>query len=116
MILSDEDHPKEWGAKTVSKEDGAITVRIFTPPNCYVAKWNFKLDTIIKKEKTEEDPEPGSKVFRYAHVNPIYIIFNPWCPGKSKGGILAIIIIRQRRDFIQRLLNDVSTSKTVVQH
>ena len=76
MMLSDVDTPREWGAKVVKMDGSDVTVRIFTPPNCIVSKWTFKFDTILKKEE-------GSKVFRYTHAHPIYLLFNPWCPGMA---------------------------------
>eukprot|EP00918_Siedleckia_nematoides_P033728 GHVU01073272.1.p1 GENE.GHVU01073272.1~~GHVU01073272.1.p1 ORF type:complete len:769 (-),score=118.27 GHVU01073272.1:951-3257(-) len=72
VILSDIDEAKEWGAKVVSTTDNSLRVKIYTPPNGIVAKWNFAFDTILKKAD-------ASKVFRYKHSVPVYIIFNPWC-------------------------------------
>ncbi|XP_064598835.1 hemocyte protein-glutamine gamma-glutamyltransferase-like [Liolophura sinensis] len=73
LILSDEDHPNEWGAK-VKKTDGGITeVTIFTPSVCPVGKWRLKIDIIRQDDKTKKS------LFRYTHPLPIYILFNPWC-------------------------------------
>ncbi|KAK2155751.1 hypothetical protein LSH36_232g01006 [Paralvinella palmiformis] len=72
LMLSDKDLPRQWGAKLVKNEGQSASIRIYTPPNCQVAKWNFKFDTIVKKGS-------GGKIFRYTHPNPFYMIFNPWC-------------------------------------
>ncbi|BFZ19490.1 hypothetical protein BsWGS_22529 [Bradybaena similaris] len=72
FILSHEDIPNEWGAKIVSTQGSTVTIEIFTPPTCFVAKWNFKID-VVKKDDTNVN------VYRYIHKNPIYILFNPWC-------------------------------------
>uniref|UniRef100_A0A0B7A7F1 protein-glutamine gamma-glutamyltransferase n=1 Tax=Arion vulgaris TaxID=1028688 RepID=A0A0B7A7F1_9EUPU len=72
FILSDDDKPKEWGAKIVSTENATITIDVYTPPTCFVGKWAFSID-VVKKEGSDVN------VFRYLHRDPIYIIFNPWC-------------------------------------
>ena len=74
-MLSDKDLARQWGAKLVKSEGQSISVRIYTPPNCQVAKWNFKFDTVIKKGS-------GGKIFRYTHPDPFFVLFNPWCTGK----------------------------------
>uniref|UniRef100_A0A0B7AU70 protein-glutamine gamma-glutamyltransferase n=1 Tax=Arion vulgaris TaxID=1028688 RepID=A0A0B7AU70_9EUPU len=76
FVLSDEDKPKEWGAKISRLRGNSITIKIFTPPTCFIAKWVFKID-VVKKENTKIN------VYRYVHKNPIYIIFNPWCTDDS---------------------------------
>ncbi|XP_046369672.2 annulin-like isoform X1 [Haliotis rufescens] len=73
LILSDKDEPKQWGAKIKRQSDKVLTVTVFTPPTCYVAKWNFKLDVLKKKDDKK-------LIFRYNHKDQIYILFNPWCP------------------------------------
>lgn len=73
LILSDVDKPKEWGAKVLHQSGNNVTVRIFTPPNAIVAKWQFRFDTIVQKDD-------ACKVFRYTNENPFYLLFNPWCP------------------------------------
>lgn len=75
-MMSDVDKPREWGAKPLGTDDKTLKIRIFTPPNCIVGKWNFKFDTVIKLKDT-------CKMFRYQHDHPVYILFNPWCPGMS---------------------------------
>ncbi|CAG5134108.1 unnamed protein product [Candidula unifasciata] len=72
FILSDEDIPNNWGAKIVSRQGNTLTIDVFTPSTCFVAKWAFKID-VVKKENTDVS------VYRYNHKNPIYILFNPWC-------------------------------------
>ncbi|XP_059179199.1 hemocyte protein-glutamine gamma-glutamyltransferase-like [Physella acuta] len=72
FILSDEDRPKEWGAKIVSQQGNQLTIEVYTPPTCYIGKWNLKID-VVKKLDTNVN------VYRYQHADPIYILFNPWC-------------------------------------
>jgi len=72
LLLSDVDKPLEWGAQTLKSDGQTLNIRIFTPPNAFVAKWNFAFDTILKKGTAE-------KKFRYTHPQPIYILFNAWC-------------------------------------
>ncbi|ELU14710.1 hypothetical protein CAPTEDRAFT_122859, partial [Capitella teleta] len=74
MLLSDKDQPKQWGASTLGMQGDLLHIRVFTPPTCFVAKWLLHLDTVLCKSATE------SKTFRYTHKQPIYVIFNPWCP------------------------------------
>lgn len=73
ITVSDQDKPREWGAKILKMEGKSVSLRIFTPPSSLVAKWTFKFDTIIKEENDK-------KVFRYTHPHEIYLLFNPWCP------------------------------------
>ncbi|CAG5134109.1 unnamed protein product [Candidula unifasciata] len=72
FILSDEDIPNNWGGKIESRQGNTITMDIFTPSNCFVAKWTFKIDVVKKEDRR-------LNVYRYNHKNPIYILFNPWC-------------------------------------
>lgn len=76
LVLSDEDEPKKWGAKILSQAEDTFTIRIFTPPQLQVGKWKFCFDTILKMNEKE-------KPFRYTYDQPIYVLFNPWCPGKK---------------------------------
>ncbi|ESO96923.1 hypothetical protein LOTGIDRAFT_231723 [Lottia gigantea] len=71
FVLSDEDKPKEWGGKVKRQDRNNLEITIFTPPTCYVAKWDFKVD-VVKKSDTK------SSIFRYTHKDPIYILFNPF--------------------------------------
>jgi transglutaminase 1 len=71
VILSDKDLPKQWGAKIASTTGNTLSITVFTPPTCFVGKWSFSVDA-IKKDKEK------SKVFRYKHPEPIYMLFNPW--------------------------------------
>ncbi|CAL1532743.1 unnamed protein product [Lymnaea stagnalis] len=72
FILSDDDKPKEWGAKIQSQKGNSLTITVFTPPTCLVGKWTLKLD-VVKKENTSVN------IYRYQHKDAIYILFNPWC-------------------------------------
>ena len=76
MNLSDYDAPKQWGAKVVNITDNTMTMKVYTPATCPVGKWDFKFDTFIKSGE-------NTKVFRYSHPHPVYMIFNPWNPGTS---------------------------------
>ncbi|XP_055892689.1 hemocyte protein-glutamine gamma-glutamyltransferase-like isoform X1 [Biomphalaria glabrata] len=76
FILSDEDRPKEWGAKIVSQKGKVLTLEIFTPPSCLVGKWKLKLDVVKKENNTVS-------IYRYEHKDVIYILFNPWCKDDS---------------------------------
>ncbi|KAH9495958.1 hypothetical protein Btru_013865, partial [Bulinus truncatus] len=76
FILSDDDKPKEWGAKIVSQQGKVLTLEIFTPPTCLVGKWKLKLD-VVKKDNTTV------AIYRYEHTNSIYVLFNPWCKDDS---------------------------------
>ncbi|KAK6174749.1 hypothetical protein SNE40_017970 [Patella caerulea] len=72
IVLSDFDLPKEWGAQ-ISKQDGnLLDLTIFTPPNCYIAKWKLKVDVLKKADRK-------TTIYRYSHGEPVYILFNPWC-------------------------------------
>lgn len=73
LVLSDTDKAREWGARILRMNENELTVRIFTPPNCIIGKWLFKFDAILKKGDQQ-------KIFRYTHENPVYVLFNPWCP------------------------------------
>ncbi|CAH1779163.1 unnamed protein product [Owenia fusiformis] len=73
LTLSDADKPKQWGAKVKSKKDKEIVMTIFTPPDIPIGKWQFKIDSIFKDSDSK-------KKYRYTHEDPIYMLFNPWCP------------------------------------
>ncbi|CAG2185515.1 TGM1 [Mytilus edulis] len=77
LILSDKDEGKRWGACIVKNEDKEITVRINTPPTCYVGIWQLQVETIQKTGKKKE-------IFEYTHDKAIYILFNPWCKDRYK--------------------------------
>lgn len=76
LILSDVDHPNEWGAKVKKTNGGVTEVTIFTPSICPVGKWRLKIDIIRQDDKAKKS------LFRYTHPLPIYILFNPWCKRK----------------------------------
>ena len=75
LMLSDEDEPRKWGAKVVSQEGETFTIRIITPPHLAVNKWKFSFDTVL-------NTNDRCQVFRHTRSFPVYILFNPWCPGK----------------------------------
>lgn len=66
-----------WGATILTEKENNVTVRVVTPPTLYVGKWTFRVD-VIKKYLDK------NIVYRYKHPEPIYILFNPWCKGRSK--------------------------------
>ncbi|XP_052062412.1 hemocyte protein-glutamine gamma-glutamyltransferase-like isoform X2 [Mytilus californianus] len=72
LILSDKDEEKEWGAWIMKNEDKELTVRINTPPTCYVGIWQLQVETIQKADNKKV-------IFEYTHDQDIYILFNPWC-------------------------------------
>ncbi|KAK3769509.1 hypothetical protein RRG08_027078 [Elysia crispata] len=72
FILSEEDLPKQWGAKIVSQEGTKLIISVLTPPTLYVGKWELSVDTVKKADNSVA-------VYKYGHNQPIYIIFNPWC-------------------------------------
>jgi hypothetical protein len=72
--MSEKDLPRQWGAKLMNKDGDSISVRVYTPPNCQVAKWNLKLDAVLLNNNQ-------AKPYRYSHPDHFYIIFNPWCTG-----------------------------------
>lgn len=74
LVLSDKDKEKEWGAWIINKEDKRLTVRVNTPPSCYIGIWSLQIETLKKAEK-------GTIVFEYTHDQDIYVLFNPWCKG-----------------------------------
>lgn len=76
LILSDKDEEKEWGAWIMKNEDKELTVRINTPPTCYVGIWQLQVETIQKADNKKV-------IFEYNHDQEIYILFNPWCKGKK---------------------------------
>ncbi len=72
--MTDLDKPKEWGAKLLATDNNTATIRIFTPPNCIVAKWFFTFEMVLKKGENQ-------KIYVYPNKEPIFVLFNPWCPG-----------------------------------
>ncbi|KAK7115372.1 hypothetical protein V1264_001249 [Littorina saxatilis] len=74
FILSDKDVKGEWGAaiKDPSSNKTVINIAVFTPPDCIVGVWKFKVDVVKKTDNR-------TSVFRYNHKDPIYMLFNPWC-------------------------------------
>ena len=76
LILSDKDEDKEWGAWILKNDKKKLSVRINTPPTCYVGIWKFQVETIQKSDQKKI-------VFEYTHDQDIYILFNPWCKGLS---------------------------------
>jgi hypothetical protein len=49
LILSDKDEDKEWGAWILKNDKKKLSVRINTPPTCYVGIWKFQVETIQKR-------------------------------------------------------------------
>jgi len=74
LILSDRDVDKEWGAWILKNEDKKLSVRINTPPTCYVGIWKLQVETIKKVDNK-------NIIFEYTHDQDIYVLFNPWCKG-----------------------------------
>ncbi|KAL8593103.1 hypothetical protein ACOMHN_018029 [Nucella lapillus] len=72
FVLSDKDRPGAWGAKLSKQQDRNIELKVFTPPECAVAKWSLMVDVLKKKDDRV-------RLFRHKHQQPIYILFNPWC-------------------------------------
>jgi hypothetical protein len=61
---------KEWGAWILKNDKKKLSVRINTPPTCYVGIWKFQVETIQKSDQKKI-------VFEYTHDQDIYILFNP---------------------------------------
>jgi len=76
LLLSDEDEPKKWGAKILNQEGATFTIRIFTPPHVTVGKWKFSFNTVFRNDGKRE-------VYLHQNSYPVYILFNPWCAGKT---------------------------------
>lgn len=76
LILSAKDEPLKWGAKIEANTGNSLTIKVFTPPTLCVGKWKCMVDAIKKSADTR------SKVDRYHCVEPIYMLFNPWCKGR----------------------------------
>lgn len=74
LILSDKDVDKEWGAWILNNEEKKLSVRINTPPTCYVGIWKLQVETIKKVDNKKI-------IFEYTHDQDIYVLFNPWCKG-----------------------------------
>ncbi|XP_076469796.1 hemocyte protein-glutamine gamma-glutamyltransferase-like [Babylonia areolata] len=72
FILSDKDEEGQWGAKVAQQSGKSLTLTVFTPPDCIVGKWRFKVG-VVKRSDTQ------TAVYRYNHRDPIYMLFNPWC-------------------------------------
>ncbi|XP_076469989.1 hemocyte protein-glutamine gamma-glutamyltransferase-like, partial [Babylonia areolata] len=76
FILSDKDEEGQWGAKVAQQSGKSLTLTVFTPPDCIVGKWRFKVG-VVKRSDTQ------TAVYRYNHRDPIYMLFNPWCKGDT---------------------------------
>ncbi|WAR13579.1 TGMH-like protein [Mya arenaria] len=76
IILSDEDSANEWGAWIESSKDNVTSLQIMTSPKIAVGKWKLSVD-VVKRDQT------SVTVYRHAHKDPIYILFNPWCKEDS---------------------------------
>jgi transglutaminase 1 len=74
LILSDRDVDKKWGAWIRKNEEKMLSVRINTPPTCYVGVWKLQVETIKKADNK-------NIIFEYTHDQDIYVLFNPWCEG-----------------------------------
>lgn len=74
LILSDRDVDKKWGAWIRKNEKKMLSVRINTPPTCYVGVWKLQVETIKKVDNK-------NIIFEYTHDQDIYVLFNPWCEG-----------------------------------
>lgn len=74
LILSDRDVDKKWGAWIRKNEEKMLSVRINTPPTCYVGVWKLQVETIKKVDNK-------NIIFEYTHDQDIYVLFNPWCEG-----------------------------------
>lgn len=72
LILSDRDVDKKWGAWIRKNEEKMLSVRINTPPTCYVGVWKLQVETIKKADNK-------NIIFEYTHDQVIYVLFNPWC-------------------------------------
>lgn len=67
-----------WGASIKRHEGNTLIIKVNTPPTLFVGRWTFNVDVI----KKNEDDENNNTVFRKKLEKEIFILFNPWCPGK----------------------------------
>ncbi|KAL4235093.1 hypothetical protein ACF0H5_006731 [Mactra antiquata] len=72
FILSDRDVPNEWGAFIESTDGNVLSLVFMSPPTCAVGQWRFKIDVVLRDQT-------NVSVYRYAHKDPLFILFNPWC-------------------------------------
>ena len=72
--MSDADISGEWGAKIDNQADKTLDITVFTPPDCFVGKWDIKVHTVKQRDKK-------TVVFKYNHKERFYMLFNPWCRG-----------------------------------
>lgn len=64
-----------WRTTLASKEDKVINVEVVPTATAITGEWTLDVDTKLKTEKEE-----SAKTSRYTIKDPIYLLFNPWCP------------------------------------
>ncbi|CAC5397823.1 TGM1 [Mytilus coruscus] len=72
LVLADKDPDKEWGARILKYAKKRLSIRINTPPTCYVGIWKLQIETFVKSDNK-------TVIFDSWHDQNIYILFNPWC-------------------------------------
>ena len=93
---------RKWGVCQVGENNNTLELEIQTPPDCSAGKWRLMIDTQVKgfvptpaipssatlPPGAPANPRPAdlTKVLRYKHPHPVYVLFNPWHKGKWQGG------------------------------
>lgn len=62
-----------WNAVYEGQIDSHLIVAVTAASDCIVAAWRFDIDTKLN----------GGGSLSYTHPQPIYVLFNPWCPNDS---------------------------------
>lgn len=65
-----------WKAQVTKTNGHNLTLRVHTSPNAIIGKFQFTVRT---------RSEAGEYQLPFDPHNEIYILFNPWCPGKPAG-------------------------------
>ena len=92
--------PRKWSAEVKNVENNIVTLTLQTAPTAFIGKWQLSIVTVLNpkeeehKGHEEEDHEkPKKMVEHYRQKDPIYLIFNPWCKGRSQSAWLVSITV-----------------------
>lgn len=65
-----------WSAEVQDTSGNTITLRVCSSPSTVIGKYQFSVKTRSKAGEYQVPFDPR---------NEVYILFNPWCSGKSQG-------------------------------
>lgn len=66
-----------WRASIQAITGNDVKLSVYPAVNCIVGEWDFAVQTVLNQQ------DGTDKVFEYDEPDNVYILLNPFCPGKT---------------------------------